>query len=61
MTISEADASPRLRSLWRERAPLQRKLDSLDEDFKETAEQLRKVDAEIASEEQHLSQKNGGG
>lgn len=58
MTISEADASPRLRSLWRGQASLQRKDASLDTELKETHEQLRKVNTEIDDETRYLTQKN---
>lgn len=56
--ISEADASPRLRSLWRERAPLLRKIFSIDQDLKQAREQLHNVNAEIDDEERCLKQKN---
>lgn len=56
--ISEADASPRLRSLWRERAPLERKVADMDQDLKQAREQLQKVNAQIDDEERYLKQKN---
>jgi hypothetical protein len=59
--ISEADARPRLRSLWRERAPLERKVADMDQDLKQAREQLQKVNGQIDDEERYLKQKNASG